>query len=49
MIMFYILSTRFRFKRKGLSDVRAVSITKKEYGFAPHFSVKIHKVLKVNI
>ena len=25
------------------------SITKKEYGFAVHFFVKIHKVFKVNI
>ena len=34
MISFYILSTRFFLKRKGLSDAGVVSITKKEYGFA---------------
>ena len=37
MINFYILSTRFFLKYKGLSDVRVVSITKKEYGFTVHF------------
>ena len=37
LINFYILSTRFFLIRKGLSDVRVVSITKKEYGFAVHF------------
>ena len=31
-------------KRKGLSDARVVSITKKEYDFAIHFFVKICKV-----
>ena len=36
MMSFYILSTRFFVKIKGLSDVRVVSITKK-YGFAVHF------------
>ena len=34
MISFYILSTRFLQKRKGLSDERVLSITKKEHGFA---------------
>ena len=37
MISFYILSTRFFLKRKGLSDARVASITKKEYGFEVHF------------
>ena len=37
MISFYILSTRFFLKRKGLSDARVASIIKKEYGFAVHF------------
>ena len=37
MISFYILSKRLFLKRKGLSDVRVVSITKKEYGYAVHF------------
>ena len=37
LINFYILSTRFFLIRKGLSDVRVVSITKKEYGFAVRF------------
>ena len=37
MISFYILSKGFFLKRKGLSDARVVSITKKEYGFAVHF------------
>ena len=36
MISFYILSVRFFLKRKGLSDARAVLITKKEYGFVLH-------------
>ena len=47
MISFYIFPTRFFLKRKGLSDVRVVSITIKDYGFAVHFFIKIHKVLKV--
>ena len=33
MISFYILSKRFFLKRKGLSDVRVASRTKKESGF----------------
>ena len=40
MITFYILSTRFFLKRKGLSDARVTSVTKKikkVYGFAAHF------------
>ena len=37
MISFYIVSKRFFLKRKGLSDEREASITKKEYGFAVHF------------
>ena len=49
MISFYVLSERFFLKRKGLSDARVASITKKEYGFAVCFFVKIHKVFKVNI
>ena len=38
MISFYVLSKRLFLKRKGLSDIRVVSVTKKEYGFAVHFS-----------
>ena len=34
----YIISKRLFLKREELSDTRAVSITKKEYGFAGHFS-----------
>ena len=49
MISFYILCKRFFLKREGLSDVRVVSLTKKEFGFAVHFVVKINKVFKVNI
>ena len=49
MISFYILSERFLLKRKGLSDARVASITKKEYGFGVIFFVKIHKVFKDNI
>ena len=49
MISFYILSKSFSVKRNGLSDTRVASIAKKEYGFAIHFFIKIHKVLKVNI
>ena len=41
MISFYILSERknirFFLKRKVLSDARAASITKEEYGLALHF------------
>ena len=37
MISFYILSEILFLKREELSDVRVVSITKKEYGFAVHF------------
>ena len=37
MISFYILSKRFFLKRKGLSDTRVASITKKEYDFAANF------------
>ena len=37
MIIFYILSRRFFLKLKGLSDMRAVPITKKEHGVAVHF------------
>ena len=37
MISFYILSEIFVLKRKGLSDARVASITKKEYGFTVHF------------
>ena len=37
MISFYVICKRFFLKRKGLSDVKVASITKKEYGFAVHF------------
>ena len=37
MISFYILSKSFSLKRKGLSDVKVVSITKNEYDFSVHF------------
>ena len=37
MINFRILTERFFLKRKGLSDARVASITKKEYDFAVHF------------
>ena len=37
MINFHILTERFFLKRKGLSDARVASITKKEYGFDVHF------------
>ena len=46
MISSHILSIRFFLKCKGLSDARVTSITKKEYGFAVHFFVKINKILK---
>ena len=48
MISFCIFYTRLFLKRKGLSDARVVSISKKEYGFAVLFFIKMHKVLKVN-
>ena len=34
MVSFYILSKILRLKREGLSDARAVSITKKQNSFA---------------
>ena len=37
VVSFYIISERFLFKRKGLSNIRVASITKKECGFAVHF------------
>ena len=37
MISFYILSNKFFLKRKGLSDARVVSVTKKDYGYAVHY------------
>ena len=40
-ISFYLLSKRFFLKRKGLSDAKVVTITKKEYGFAVHFFAEI--------
>ena len=49
MICFYILSDRFFLKRKGLFDVRLVSISENNYGFAVIFFVKVHTVLKVTI
>ena len=33
MISFYVFSATCFLKRKGLSDARVASITKKEYGF----------------
>ena len=41
-----ILSERFSLKRKGLSDARVQSITKKENGFAAHFWKMFIKPLK---
>ena len=49
MISFYMLSERFRLICLQLSDIRAVSITKKEYGFAVYIFIKIHEVFIVNI
>ena len=49
MISFYILSTKLFQKRKGLSDVRVVSITEIAIWFCSTLSIKIGKVLKVNI
>ena len=37
MISFSILSKIFFQKRKGFSDGRVASFTKKKYGFAVHF------------
>ena len=37
MISLYILSKRLRLKCKELSDVRVVSVTRKDYGFVAHF------------
>ena len=48
LISFYIYSKRSFLKRKGLSNAREVSITKKEYGFGVPF-LKIHKVSIINI
>ena len=49
MISFYISSKRLHLKYNGLSDVKAVSITNKEYGFAVHFFVDICIGFRVNI
>ena len=46
MIIFYILSEIFLLKRKGLSDARVTSITKKEYGFAVQFLYRFIKSWK---
>ena len=46
MINFYILPKRLHLKRKGLFDGDVASYTKKEYGFAVQFFVKIHKELQ---
>ena len=45
MICFYIFFKKFFLKRKGLSDARVQSITKKRYGFAVHFLEKFIKPL----
>ena len=37
MMTFYIHFTRFCLKRKRLSDVRVISLTKKGYGFTVFF------------
>ena len=37
MISFCVLSKRIFLKRKGSSDARVASVTKKEYGFEVHF------------
>ena len=37
MINFYILSKGLFLKRKGLSDARVASITKKEFGYSVYF------------
>ena len=47
MISFYIPSKRLFQKRKGLSDAKVVSITKKEYGFGVHFLEKLMKFLNL--
>ena len=39
MVSFYIISERFLLKRKGLSDARVASMTKKEYGFSVQFYI----------
>ena len=49
MISFYILFKRLFLKCKRFSDARLVSFTKKEYGFAVHFFIKIHELFEVNI
>ena len=49
MISFYILIIRFFLKHGGLSDAMVALKTKKEYGYAVNFFVKIHKVFKFNI
>ena len=47
MISFYIPSKRLFQKRKGLSDAKVVSITKKKYGFGVHFLEKLMKFLNL--
>ena len=41
-----ILSERLRLKRKGLSDLRVLLITKNKYGFAAHFLERFIKSSK---
>ena len=40
MISFYILSKKLFIKRKGFSDARVISITKKDYVFPVHFLLR---------
>ena len=45
ILSFYILSKRLRLKDKDY----LIQEYKKEYDFAVHFLIKIHKIFKVNI
>ena len=46
MISFYSLCKRFFLKRKGLSDARVTSMTKKEYSFTVHILQRFITSLK---
>ena len=49
MIAFCMVSKRLCPKLRVLSDARVGSLTRKEYGLAVHFCLKLHKIIKVNI
>ena len=47
--LLYIYFKRFFLNRKGLSDGKVVSLTKKEYGSALHFFIDLYEIFKINL